>query len=266
MSDLITRRVELNEVPELIQRGGDFMPDARALPADNVSFVKWEKKSFRKLETIQAEEDAAQNSPSPSAETDEATHVHADVAAPDHEQERAAAPPPPPPLPAIKDPGPSAADLLVELEKAREDGRAIGYAQGLAAARDELKEAIQLVRTVEAGLLNSAEELLERNTAIIAKHVRRIAQDLAGTLFAEMPQAFVERIRQAADTFTRAGSDFSLMLNDQDALLLHTTLSGDDFFSRIRVVATEDVAQGAFKLVSRDLEYSDAPHMDELPE
>jgi hypothetical protein len=106
------------------------------------------------------------------------------------------------------------------------------------------------------------EETMTRNANVMARHVRRIAQDLAGTVLADMPQSFIERIHRAAETFTRAGSDFTLLLNQDDARLLHDALVNDELFSRIHITPDPDLVKGAFKLSSRDLDYEDTPHID----
>ena len=106
-----------------------------------------------------------------------------------------------------------------------------------------------------------ADDAVSKNTEIIARHVRRIAQDLAGSMFATIPDIFVERIRRAAETFTRAGMDFSLAISAKDAQVLMPPLKGDDLFKTIRVSEDPDLPAGGFRLTARDLEVEDVPEL-----
>ena len=127
-----------------------------------------------------------------------------------------APPPPPPPPPVDEDPPPSAQEILDAIEKAREEGRATGYAQGIAASRQELSEAVLALRSMAAELPVQADEVRQQAAAMMAQHVRRIAQDLAGTVFAEIPETFLERIRRSAELFVRANSEFQLFVSPHD--------------------------------------------------
>ena len=93
----------------------------------------------------------------------------------------------------------------------------------------------------------------------MAHHVRRIAQDLFGAVFAEIPGVFLERIKTAAEMFTKAGGDFTLSLNPHDLMSLSELIKEKEIFEKIKIVEDDKLQPGAFHLSSRDLDYEDAP-------
>ena len=99
----------------------------------------------------------------------------------------------------------------------------------------------------------------QRASAMMAQHVRRIAQDLAGTIFADIPEAFLERIRRSAELFVRANNEFTLFVSSPDLKALTQALQGEEIFADIKIVADPDLMRGAFRLSSRDLEVVDTP-------
>jgi len=170
----------------------------------------------------------------------------------------------PPPL--IQEAPVNSADIIAEIEKAREDGRALGYQQGLAAARQELADALATLRRLEEQLVPATEDVLEKNIAVMAQHVRRIAQDLAGNVFATIPEMFIERIRKSADMFTRASSEFTLAINTKDAQSLMPALRGEELFKTIKIIEDSHLPNGGFRLTGRDLEVEDTPELLGLAE
>ena len=87
------------------------------------------------------------------------------------------------------------------------------------------------------------------------------AQDLSGTMFATIPDAFVQRIHRAAETFTRANMEFTLAINPKDAEILIPALRGDEMFKDIRVNEDHALPSGGFKITARDLEVEDFPQL-----
>jgi flagellar assembly protein FliH len=256
------------------QTGGDFIEESRFVPQSGGGFVPWGKTSFRAIapdelaNTNELAPVAVEDAPEAAepvateavAQSPEAAH-----AAPVQEQApeavHAAPPPPPPPPQMVKETALNHADVIAEIEKAREDGRALGYQQGLTAAREELAEALAAIRKIENTLVPDVESLLEKNAVIMARHVRRIAQDLAGTMFATIPDLFIERIRKASDLFTRANVEFTLTINAQDAQHLMPALRGEELFKTIKINEDANLPKGGFRLTSRDLEMEDIPEM-----
>ena len=251
MSEMAQRKVPLSEVPDLVQRGGPFNADNRFAPDRDAAFTPWNKARFKPAPLVEAaphiQEDLAQET----AETS-AAETQADVVA---------TPPPPPPEPV--EPPPSPDEIVAAIEKAREDGRALGYQQGLEAARKELGDALTVLRRMEGELVPLAAETYERNAELMAQHVRRLAQDLFGAVFAEMPERFVERIKTAAEMFTKAGSEFSLSISPHDALSLKNALKAEEIFASIRIIEDDELPSGSFRLVSRDLEFDDTPQIED---
>lgn len=257
MSEMAQRRVPLSEIPDFVQRGGEFNADNRYAPERDAPFTPWNKKTFRPIHLVEAAshtKDAANEDLAPEA---------ADVPAQAEIAVEAAAPPPPPPPPEPVEPPPSPEEIIAAIEKAREDGRALGYQQGLEAARKELGDALSVLRRIEGELVPLAGEAYERNAEIMAQHVRRLAQDLFGTVFAEMPDAFVQRIKNAAEMFTKAGSEFTLSISPHDAISLKHALKQEEIFASIRILEDEDLPSGSFKLASRDLEFDDTPVIED---
>ena len=268
MSKTYSRRLRPKDVAMLVKSGGDFTEETRFAPESGGGFVPWGKTKFK---VVKVEEALNSNEPQ-DAETvaspaqDEA-NVHAEGQAPelDHMHEQAAVtsgdvPPVAPPA-GPQDIAPSSADIIAEIDKAREDGRVIGYQQGVAAGRQEFEAALDVLRRLEERIIPLADEAISKNTEIIARHVRRIAQDLAGTMLATIPDAFVERIHRAAETFTRAGMEFSLAINPKDAEILIPALKGDDLFKEIKVNEDPALPSGGFKISARDLEVEDYPQL-----
>ena len=268
-----SRRLRPNEAAMFAQTGGDFIEESRFVPQSGGGFVPWGKASFR---AIAPEELANTNEPAPVAVEDATETVEpvtteavaqgaeAAHAAPVQEpvQEAApAAPAPPPPPQVAKETALTHADVIAEIEKAREDVRALGYQQGLNAAREEFSVALAAIRKIEETLVPDVESLLEKNAVIMARHVRRIAQDLTGTVFATIPDLFIERIRKASDLFTRANAEFTLTINSQDAQHLMPALRGEELFKAIKIVEDANLPKGGFRLTSRDLEMEDIPEM-----
>ena len=268
MSDQSTRRVRIDEVSGLFKRDGAFVETSHGGRQKDGNFVAWGRANFR--EVVPELPPPAQPEPSGEAENQSeeaqaqnaATQEAAALAAAEAAAQAAAPPPPPPPPPVEQDPPPSADEILAAIEAAREEGRANGYAQGLAAARQELSEAVLSLRSMESELVFQADEARQQAANMMAQHVRRIAQDLAGTVFAEIPQEFIERIRRAADLFIRANTEFTISISRHDSKALTDALAGDEVFSSIRVVADPDMMRGAFRLSSRDLEVEDTPLID----
>ncbi len=114
------------------------------------------------------------------------------------------------------------------------------------------------LRKLEAQITTLAADAVERNADIMAHHVRRIAQDLFGAVFAEMPEIYVERIKTAAEMFTKAGADFTLAMNPHDVLALHSLMQESEIFEKIRIIEDDSLQSGVFHLSSRDLDYEDA--------
>jgi flagellar biosynthesis/type III secretory pathway protein FliH len=257
---MTTRRVSLDEIPDLVPKDRPFVETSHGGPVRENEFVAWGRSKFREIkpeETITPPspdeggvEQAGEEPPiEPAAEEAPQPEVQIEV------------PPPPPPLPppVDEDPPPSAQEILDAIEKAREEGRATGYAQGVAASRQELSEAVLALRSLAAELPVLADEVRQHAAAMMAQHVRRIAQDLAGTVFAEIPDAFLERIRRSAELFVRANSEFSLFVSHHDLKALTKALAGEEIFNDIKISADPDLMRGAFRLSSRDLEVVDTP-------
>lgn len=137
----------------------------------------------------------------------------------------------------------------------------MGYQQGLAAGRQEFEAALEVLRRLEEQIVPLADEAIAKNTEIIARHVRRIAQDLSGTMFATIPDAFVQRIHRAAETFTRANMEFTVAINPKDAEILIPALRGDELFKEIKVNEDPGLPSGGFKITARDLEVEDFPQL-----
>jgi flagellar biosynthesis/type III secretory pathway protein FliH len=268
MSEQGQRSIQLSEVAALLQRGGDFRSEDRYGRDHEASFVPWGRSSFKPAPipkppepTRQAEAEAS----SLAAETSDQKQVESvppsdrqantgSAAAPTTQQRVA-----PPPPAALDDPGPSAEEIIAAIERAKEDGRALGYQQGAEATRKEVGSSLSTLRKLEAQLTMLAQDAVQRNADIMAHHVRRIAQDLFGAVFAEIPGVFLERIKNAAEMFTKAGGDFTLSLNPHDLMSLSELMKEKEIFEKIRIVEDDKLQPGAFHLSSRDLDYEDAP-------
>lgn len=253
MSEMAQRTVPLSEVPDFVQRGGSFNADNRFAPDPDAAFTPWNKARFKPANLVEATpeaKDAGDNATQ--SETESPTVAPIEAAAP---------PPPPPPEPV--EPAPSPDEIVAAIEKAREDGRALGYQQGLEAARKELGDALNVLRRLESEIVPLAAESYERNAELMAQHVRRLAQDLFGAVFAQMPELFVERIKNAAEMFTKAGSEFTLSISPHDAHSLRAALKAEDIFSSIRILEDDELPSGSFRLASRDLEFDDTPQIED---
>lgn len=265
------RRVRVDEVSKYLQIGGDFVEEERYAPKSGGGFVPWGKTKFRNIDDIKDEpvansfdEDvSASQTHSLEAVREEAPAAE-EIVAETLLSEPVTVVPPPPEM--AQDSAPSRGEILQEIEKAREDGRVTGYNQGLAAAKQEFHDAIAILKNIEAGYLLSVEESAVKNTAIIARHVRRLAQELAGDMLAVIPDAFVERIRLASEMFSRSGSEFSLAINARDAQVLMSALRGHEVFKAVKIIEDHDLPEGGFRIVSRDLEFEDVPELADLPE
>lgn len=256
MSEMAQRRVPLSEVPEFVQRGGAFNADNRFAPDQDAAFTPWNKARFKPANLVEATPEAKE---APAQESAEAVAEAAPVAQP----VAVAPPPPPPPPPEPVEPPPSPEEIVAAIEQAREDGRALGYQQGLESARKELGDALNVLRRLETEIVPLAAESYERNAELMAQHVRRLAQDLFGTVFAQMPELFVERIKNAAEMFTKAGSEFTLSISPHDAQSLRAALKAEDIFSSIRILEDDELPSGSFRLASRDLEFDDVPQIED---
>ncbi len=254
MYEMADRTVPLSEVPDFVQRGGAFNADNRFAPDRDAAFTPWNKARFKPAPLVEASQEAKE-----SAVEEVADAVAEAPQAVQHE----AAPPPPPPPPEPVEPPPSPDEIVAAIEKAREDGRALGYQQGLEAARKELGDALHVLRRIEGEIVPLAAESYERNAELMAQHVRRLAQELFGAVFAQMPELFVERIKNAAEMFTKAGSEFTLSISPHDALSLRAALKAEDIFSSIRIIEDDELPSGSFRLASRDLEFDDVPQIED---
>ena len=252
-----TRRVSLDEIPDLVPKDRPFVETSHGGPVRENEFVAWGRSKFKEIKPENTVAESPQEGAPDEGGEPQAEQVIEEVVA--QEPEPNIPPPPPLPPPVEEDPPPSAQEIVEAIEKAREEGRATGYAQGVAAARQELSEAILALRSLAAELPVQADEVRQRASAVMAQHVRRIAQDLAGTVFAEIPDAFLERIRRSADLFVRANSEFTLFVSAPDLRALTQALQGDEIFSDIKIAADPDLMRGAFRLSSRDLEVVDTP-------
>ena len=248
------RVLNFEDVKQLLKKDGNFVQDTRFERTPDPSFKPWGKQNFRVIdEFVPAPE------PAPQADAD-AEEASAEVVAEDAMQAADDLTPPPPPELVEESPDPQA--ILAALEQAREDGRALGYQQGLDAAKREFGEALMLVRKLESEMTSLAAEAYDRNAPALAQHVRRLAQELFGATFAQMPDTFVERIRNAADMFTKSSTDFTLFLNPRDVATLQAALGKDPGFAHVRRMEDDELPMGAFRMASRDLDYEDIPEMD----
>lgn len=269
MSERASRRLRPKDVAMLVKSGGDFTEETRFVPTAGGGFVPWGKSTFK---AVNPGDVTNSNEPSDSLETnDTGAEITESAATPpadasvsveeapvtDQVPEAVAAIATPP----VNDTPFSSADIVAEIEKAREDGRALGYQQGVTAARQEFEGALTTLRRLEESLLPLADEAVARNTEIIARHVRRIAQDLAGMMLSTIPEDFVARIHRAAETFTRANMEYTLTINSHDAAFLIPALKGDELFASIRVIEDAALPAGGFKLSARDLEVEDYPEL-----
>jgi flagellar biosynthesis/type III secretory pathway protein FliH len=267
MSDPSSRRLRPKDAALFAKTGGDFAEEALFVTPNEGGFVAWGKTSFKVVEDLSPVDlvdeyvpEAKVTEPDPESvavevpqETDSAN------TAPVAHDATQAEPLIPPPL--IQEAPVNSADIIAEIEKAREDGRALGYQQGLTAARQELADSLATLRRLEEQLVPATEDVLEKNIAVMAQHVRRIAQDLAGNVFATIPDMFIERIRKSADMFTRAGSEFTLAINTKDAQSLMPALRGEDLFKNIKIIEDPHLPNGGFRLTGRDLEVEDTPEL-----
>jgi hypothetical protein len=279
MSEQMERSIQLSEIAALLQRGGDFQVENRYGRDPEANFVPWGRSSFKPApipkppeprRTVAPEEspekkNGAEATPNDalSAGTEVSTQVNQQTAAsaPASSQPRPAAPPPPPP-PQVEA-GPSAEEIIAAIERAKEDGRALGYQQGVDATRKEVGAALSNLRKLETQLTTLAQDAVQRNADVMAHHVRRIAQDLFGAVFAEIPAVFVERIKSAAEMFTKAGGEFTLAMNPHDLLTLSSLIKENEIFEKIRIVEDDKLQSGAFHLFSRDLDYEDTPQLSD---
>ena len=253
------RALKFEEIKQILKKDGNFVQDTRFERTPDPSFKPWGKQSFRVINEFVPE-------PEPTAApamVDEAIESEATAALADDMAAGDVPPPPPPPEETESPPDPQA--IIAALEQAREDGRALGYQQGLDAAKREFGDALGIIRKMEAELTMLSAEALDRNATAMAQHVRRLAQDLFGTTFAQMPEAFVERIRNAAEMFTKASTDFTIFLSSRDLPTLEKALKKEPIFTNIRVMEDDELPSGAFRLASRDLDYEDIPEMDVTP-
>jgi len=276
MSEQTQRTIQFSEIAQMLPKGGDFLEENRYGPDHEAEFVPWGRTSFKPAPPKQS--DTPPKAPNSEQETasDEAVDAAADRAldpqqaqpektpadsaeTPPNAAKAARAAPPPRPPPAPEPPGPTAEEIIAAIEQAREDGRALGYQQGVEATRREIGASLSTLKKIEAQITMLAHDALERNADIMAHHVRRIAQDLFGAVFAEMPGVFVDRIKTAAEMFTKAGADFTLALNPHDAITLHPLMQDTEIFEKIRIVEDDALQSGTFHLSSRDLDYEDAP-------
>jgi flagellar biosynthesis/type III secretory pathway protein FliH len=267
MSD-VSRKIALSQVADLVQRGGDFIEEDRYAPDSEAPFVPWGKSSFKPAPVEEELPAAAEAAPVEVTIEGEAPAGDAapQAPAPAAAQPAAAAPAAPQihiPTPAPPTaPAPSAEEIVTAIEKAREDGRSLGYQQGIDAARRELGEALVTLRNIEREMSLLSEDAVQRNADIMAHHVRRIAQDLFGAVFAEMPDVFVERIKTAAEMFTKAGGEFTLALSPHDMMSLSAIIAANGgIFEKIQLVEDDKLASGSFRLFSRDLDYEDTPQL-----
>jgi len=270
MSDA-SRKIPLSEIADLVQRGGDFIEEDRYAPDSDAPFVPWGKGSFKPVPveepapaavepaTVDVAVDAAAAAPTPAPAPAAQTQAQSGPA-----PAAAAAAPvvhiptPAPPAP----PAPTPDEIVRAIEQSREDGRALGYQQGIDAARRELGEALMTLRNIEREMAMLADDAVQRNADIMAHHVRRIAQDLFGAVFAEMPDVFVQRIKTAAEMFTKAGGEFTLALSPHDMMSLSAIIAANGgIFEKIQLVEDDKLASGSFRLFSRDLDYEDTPQL-----
>jgi hypothetical protein len=271
MSEQGQRSIQLSEVAALLQRGGDFRTEDRYGRDPGASFVPWGRSSFKPAPIPKPPEPARQpedEASSQAGETSDQNQADTTTVPPNSDRQAntasAAAPAsqtraaPPPPA-ALDDPGPSAEEIIAAIERAKEDGRALGYQQGAEATRKEVGSSLTTLRKLEAQLTMLAQDAVQRNADIMAHHVRRIAQDLFGAVFAEIPGVFLERIKTAAEMFTKAGGDFTLSLNPHDLMSLSELMKEKEIFEKIKIVEDDKLQPGAFHLSSRDLDYEDAP-------
>jgi len=283
MSEAAQRSIQFSEIADLLPKGGEYLEENRYGTDPDAPFVPWGRSSFRPApkkepapgaqeqtagEATSENENAAAEDGAPDAgdEAQQSTAEPVTAAAltptPAAAPARAAPPPraPPPPEP----PGPSAEEIIAAIDQAREDGRALGYQQGVDATRREISATLSTLRKLEAQITTLAADAVERNADIMAHHVRRIAQDLFGAVFAEMPEVFVERIKTAAEMFTKAGAEFTLAMNPHDMLTLNELIHENEIFEKIRIIEDDSLQSGVFHLSSRDLDYEDAHVMTDI--
>ena len=254
------RALKFDEIKQLLKKDGNFVQDTRFERTPDPSFKPWGRQSFRVINEFVPE-------PEPEAvavASEDVSQAELNVAMVE-EVVAGDVPPPPPPPPEETESPPDPQAIIAALEQAREDGRALGYQQGLDAAKREFGDALGLVRKMEAELTMLSAEAFDRNATAMAQHVRRLAQELFGTTFAQMPEAFVERIRNAAEMFTKASTDFTIFLSPRDLHTLEMALKKELIFTNIRVMEDDELPSGAFRLASRDLDYEDIPEMDVMP-
>lgn len=246
------RVLNFEDVKQLLKKDGNFVQDTRFERTPDPSFKPWGKQSFRVIDEFVP-------APEPQAEPVEA-EIAVEAGAEEAMQAAEEYAPPPPPEQVEEAPDPQA--IVAAIEQAREDGRSIGYQQGLDAAKREFGDALALVRKLEADMTYLAADAYDRNATALAQHVRRLAQELFGATFAQMPDAFIERIRNAADMFTKSSADFTLFLNPRDLATLQAALGKEPVFSQVRMMEDDELPMGAFRMASRDLDYEDIPEMD----
>jgi flagellar biosynthesis/type III secretory pathway protein FliH len=281
MSEQAQRSIQLSEIAALLQRGGPFQAESRYGRDPDANFVPWGRSSFKPAPPPKpltpkrnpdagSSTDAQQEPTAPPQETkqdDAETAARTDTPAASSTPATASAqnnraPPAPPPTPTESAPSPD--DIIAAIERAKEDGRALGYQQGVEATRKELSATLSNLRKLEGQLTTLTSDAVQRNADIIAHHVRRIAQDLFGAVFAEIPGVFIERIKTAAEMFTKAGGEFTLAMNPHDLLTLSDLLRENEIFEKIRIVEDDNLQPGAFHLSSRDLDYEDAPMLSDM--
>lgn len=262
MSSHEQQTIAIADVAALARRGGGFNEDTRLKTTDDPTFVPWGRMNFRNYAPTQSSEPVSdEEADLPDLDPEEIAREHS---TPQTAEIQAHSPPPPPTKPT--EPSPAPEEIIAAIDTAREDGRAIGYKQGYEAAHREVADALHVLRKLGSELTALADGAVEHNTEIIARHVRRIAQDLFGSVIADMPTAFVDRIKSAATSFTKAGTDFTLVLSPHDRQTLAVALTEEELFTNIKITEDEDLAAGAFRLLSRDLEYEDQPILSDSRE
>ena len=143
---------------------------------------------------------------------------------------------------------PTAADVERWERAGREEGFAVGYAQGQAKAHGENAELQARIRSMLAGLANVFAEFGEQAERELVHLSIVFAQQLVRREMHIDPGELVPVVREAINLLPTASRDIRVHVHPDDAPFVQDSLGGGDFEGGIKLVEDPLISRGGCKV------------------
>jgi flagellar assembly protein FliH len=142
------------------------------------------------------------------------------------------------------DAAPPAEDAEAELARQREAARAEGYAEGVAAARQEMEQSCGRMKQLAESFGNTLDNLDFRLADMVLALALDVARQVVAGELAARPERILDVVNLALKQMAETSREARLLLNPEDAVLVRPHLEQVLDKNRLRIVEDVRIVRG----------------------